>query len=55
MHAPQVLILILMTIGIRTAVMEHGKQKTGTHNVWTFIIAAAIYQSLLYWGGFYSN
>lgn len=55
-HAPQIIYLILLFIGIGIDVQRHGEpKKPGTHNFWGDIIIAALGFGLLYWGGFFSQ
>jgi hypothetical protein len=32
---------------------DHGKPRTGTDNIWYWVVATAINYSILIWGGFF--
>lgn len=51
---PQIVYLILITIGIAISIREHGKTKTINCNATPIIIGTAIQILLLYFGGFFS-
>lgn len=55
MHAPQIIIIVMLAIGFTVSLYEHGKPKTGEYNAFWFIFSASLYQTLLIWGGFYSH
>ena len=52
LHAPQIVYLSLVLIGIVTAIIDHGKPRTN-ENAWSTLVSAAIAIALLYWGGFF--
>lgn len=52
---PQLLFIALYSIGLGISFAEHGKPKTGNHNAWASLIAAAIVVTLLYLGGFFNQ
>lgn len=53
LHAPQIIILALMAIGLGVSIARHGMPRTN-ENVVVSIISTAIMLALLYWGGFFS-
>lgn len=56
LHAPQIIYLCLMLIGIGVDAQRHGEpKKSGTHNFGTDIITYMLGFGLLYWGGFFSR
>lgn len=55
MHAPQIIWVTMAAISLGIALGDHGKGRTGKHNVFITVIAIAINVSLLYWGGFFTN
>lgn len=54
MSIPALIYIGLTALGLGVAIEQHGKPKTGTHNVFTSLVAASIGYGLLYWGGFFS-
>lgn len=53
MHAPQIVMIALYALGLGIAIEEHGKPKSGTHNVWITLVATALVAAILWWGGFW--
>ena len=53
LHAPQLIYIALLMIGIGIDTAKHGEPKTGNHNCTSSIIAAILTIALLYWGGFF--
>ena len=53
LHAPQIIYLFLVFAGFGFSCYYHDKPKTGNHNVWVDMAAAALQFGLLYWGGFF--
>lgn len=54
LHAPQILMLGLMILGLGISLAQHGEPRTGKHNLMHSIIGCAIQFGLMYWGGFFS-
>lgn len=54
-HAPQMIYLALVLIGVGVSMAQHGKPKTGNHHLGASIIGYGIVMGLLYWGGFFSQ
>lgn len=52
MGAPQILVIVLLSIGLYRSASQHGQPDTPI-NFWATLIGAAIMGSLLYWGGFF--
>jgi hypothetical protein len=52
--APQIILLSLELFAIVGAGMLHGRPRTGTYNVFSYLGGAAITIALLAWGGFFS-
>lgn len=50
---PQLLLIVLTAVGLGLQWADHGKTKTARQSVVPSVIATAIVQLLLYWGGFY--
>lgn len=50
---PQIIMIILIAISLARSVHMHGKPKEGNHDFRDDIIAIAIGQGMLIWGGFY--
>lgn len=51
---PQLLAIILMTLGLGMNIAAHKKERTPT-NAWTSFVAVIIWATILYWGGFFDN
>ena len=51
---PQIVYVGLIGLNIGAALVQHGKPRTGTHNVWAALTATAIIVPVLYAGGFFS-
>lgn len=55
LHAPQIILLALIAIGIGVVLAKHGEPKDGTYNVFATIACEVILITLLYWGGFFTQ
>jgi len=54
MHAPQIIMIILLALGVWQSLMKHGEYRSDEkYNFWASLIAAGIEVALLYWGGFW--
>ena len=53
MNAPQIIMIVLLTISVFTGLMKHGESK-GNYNFWSSLIGAAIEAAILKWGGFWN-
>ena len=52
MKAPQIIMIVLLTINVFTALMKNGESK-GDYNFWGSLIGAVIEILILKWGGFW--
>lgn len=52
-YLPQILIIILFSLGIGLEWANHGTAKNGTHDVWNELISTLIVIAILWWGGFW--
>jgi hypothetical protein len=52
--APQIIMIVLLSINIVIALMKHGEPRNDKYSVWVALINAAINVALLWWGGFFS-
>ena len=52
LHAPQIIYLCLLLLGLVVAVAKHGEDKGKYHAGWT-LVGEAILLWILYWGGFF--
>lgn len=52
MHTPQIIYIVLISIGLLTSANEHGKPRT-PNNFWAQLLASGIGIALLIWGGFF--
>lgn len=50
---PQIIMLLFVVIGLVGGALRHGEPKKGNHDFRNDIIAIAIGQAMLIWGGFY--
>ena len=53
-YAPQIVYMVLASLGIVLAVERHGTPKTGKNNAWSDLLSAAILAAVLLCGGFFS-
>ena len=54
MKAPQIIVIVLMSISLLTTAHDHGKPRKD-NNFWTTLLSTAITFGLLVWGGFFNN
>ena len=54
MHAPQLIYICLVAIGLGIELERHGKEKTGTYNFWSSFISTIIVLFILHKGGFFN-
>jgi len=54
MGTPQILIIVLYSIGLLLVANNHGKEKTGKYSIWSRLTSTAITFALLIWGGFFA-
>lgn len=52
---PQIAVITICAMGIGISLEQHGKPKEGVENVWTTIIATAVFMALLWAGGFFGG
>lgn len=50
---PQLIMLVLSSGTIFFELARHGHERTVKHNVFTTLLAVALQQLILWWGGFY--
>jgi hypothetical protein len=50
---PQIIYIGIFLINLVLSGYKHGKDRTGTHNLWVDLVAYALGIGLLYWGGFF--
>lgn len=55
MHAPQIIWLCWMCLGLGHTVANNGKQITGTYSITSSLIRSALLLTLLWWGGFFGQ
>jgi uncharacterized membrane protein len=53
MKAPQIIMIVLLSIGIVSGLMKHGEQRKDKYSVWSSLFGAALMVALLWWGGFW--
>jgi hypothetical protein len=53
MKTPEIILIVLWSLGLLFAAYSHGKPKQGEHNIFVNIIALAIIISLLMWAGLF--
>lgn len=54
MHAPQIIYIVLVGIGLLITAAKHGEPK-GDYNIGVQIIADGLMIGLLIWGGFFAS
>lgn len=52
MGAPQIILIILLSVDLLLVANKHGKPREN-YNVWTVIFSTALFIGLLLWGGFF--
>jgi len=55
MHAPQIIIICLIVLGVGIDIERHGKPKEGTYNFWLSLFGVAVTVALLWWGGYFAH
>lgn len=55
MNAPQVVMIVMLSINFAVNLIKHGEPEKGKHNVFTSLFSIAITVGLLYWGGFWGK
>lgn len=53
LHAPQIIFLFMMFLGIGISMARFGQQKTDCYDLTDVLIGPLIVIGLLYWGGFF--
>ena len=53
LHAPQIIWIVVLLFSLVYSGYRHGKERTGTHNVFLDITGYILAFGLLYWGGFF--
>lgn len=54
MGAPQIITIVLLTMGLTIELCHHGQRRSGKHNFWYGLIGCVIASVILWWGGFFS-
>lgn len=54
MKTPEIILIVLWSLGLLFSASKHGKPKEGDHNIFVSIIALAITISLLMWAGLFN-
>lgn len=52
--APQIIYIVLIAIGVGSAMAKYGQPKTDKYDLTDVLISPAIVVGLLWWGGFFS-
>lgn len=53
MNAPQIIVIVLLSIDVLVIAHLHGQEKTSKYNIFTTLISTALTVLLLNWGGFF--
>ena len=51
--APQIIWIVITTLGISSACFKHGHPKDGVESAWITMFASVLNWGLMYWGGFF--
>ena len=54
MSTAAIVLLVLTAISGGITLEQHGKPKTGSYSLWSWLFGAALQIGILYWGGFFS-
>lgn len=55
MNVAGFVIMVLTTVGVGISLVQHGKEKDGTHNIWIDLASTAIWIALLYYAGAFNG
>lgn len=55
LHWPQIVWLTLVLIGLGMSLEQHGKPRTGRHNVWLSLFGGGVGFWIVYGGGFFAG
>ncbi|WP_369913907.1 hypothetical protein AB8810_12830 [Xanthomonas sp. NCPPB 3005] len=55
MNAPQIIWIVLATVGLTHSLVKDGQPQTGNHNFATDLFATTVVALLLWWGGFFGG
>lgn len=50
---PQILYLLLVSMGLGIVLSQHGEPKEGEYNFYVTLTVAVVESLILYWGGFF--
>ena len=53
MKAPQIIMIVLLSIGLLLSARYHGEDKEDTYNFWWTLASSAVTIGILVWGGFF--
>jgi uncharacterized membrane protein YiaA len=52
--APQIIMIVLLSIGLFNSAMKHGKKEEKTENFFISLLSTVIYTAILIFGGFFN-
>ena len=53
MGVPQIIMIVLLSIGLLLSAKDHGRPRTGSNSFWSNLISVGVAMGLLLWGGFF--
>ena len=53
MHAPQIILIVILALDLGLIMAKHGEEKKGEHNFFVNLFSTAVMVGLLIWGGFF--
>jgi hypothetical protein len=54
MKTPEIILIVIWSIGLLGTAYKHGQPKRGEHNIFVSIVALAIHIALLMWAGLFN-
>lgn len=55
MHAPQIILIVLMSLSLWRGIDRHGTTTAEQNNAWINLVSVALLVAVLWWGGFWSQ
>jgi hypothetical protein len=53
LHAPQIIMIVLITLGVIQGIVFNGKTSVSKYSWWNGVLNALVITALLWWGGFW--
>lgn len=53
MNLPQLILIVLQSLGLGIGMTKHGKDSVGKENFWVTLASVSLLHVILWWGGWY--